>query len=116
MAVIKLVLPWITSWIWQVRLNYSTSCINCVTSLLPFQPFLFSGVFIVSPTPEGRVACRGAQQAGGTGHWECHEAVQRQMQSPAPGMNDPTHQYRVAIDELDSIFAEKVLVEKLTMS
>lgn len=42
--------------------------------------------------------------------------VQRQMQNPGPRRNNPTHQYRMVIDQLDSIFAEKVLAEKLTMS
>lgn len=65
---IKLFLPWITSWIWQVRLNYSTSYINRATSLFPFQPFLFSGVlsvvFRAVLTLEGREGCMQRSSTG----------------------------------------------------
>lgn len=69
MPVIKQDLPQITSWIWQVRLSYSTLCINCVTSLFPFNPScsvecsaLWSEQFLCRRGR--RVVCRGAQQAG----------------------------------------------------
>lgn len=69
MPVIKRGLPQITSWIWQVRLSYSTLCINCVTSLFPFNPScsvecsaLWSEQFLCGRG--GGVVCRGAQQAG----------------------------------------------------
>lgn len=69
MPVIKWGLPQITSWIWHVRLSYSTLCINCVTSLFPFNPCCSVECSALWSQQSwcrrgGRAACRVAQQAG----------------------------------------------------
>lgn len=63
MPVIKWDLPQITCWIWQVRLSYFTLCINCVTSLFPFNPCSVECSALWSEQSlcgrGGRVVCRG---------------------------------------------------------
>lgn len=51
----------------------------------------------------------GPGQAGEMGRQEHHEVQQEELQSPAPGRNNPTHQHMLGATQLESSFAEKGL-------
>lgn len=75
----------------------------------------------VANTPE---ACATIQRfLSGPEKWtdrKVHQAVQQsEMQSPAPGVGNPQHQYNLGVDGWESSFVEKdlrMLVDKLNVS
>ena len=64
----------------------------------------------------GRLSCHPVRpgQAGELGAEEPDEVQQRQVQGPAPGRNNPMHQYRLRADLLGSSSAETDLVDDPT--
>lgn len=60
----------------------------------------------VADIPDGCAATqRHPDNTGKMGYTECHEVQERETQSPAPGKNNPRHQYTLGIDKLKSSLA-----------
>lgn len=60
----------------------------------------------VADIPDGCAATqRNPDNTGKMGYKECHEVQERETQSPAPGKNNPRHQYTLGVDKLKSSLA-----------
>lgn len=113
MPVIKRGLPQITSWIWQVRLSYSTLCINCVISLFPFNPSCSVECSALRSEQSlcgrgGRVVCTGAQRAGEPANGNSMKCYKGDCKAHQMGGITPCTSTWWS---LSRISAEKVLVE-----